>query len=79
MIVTSANVRERTVAWAYLYAITSSMFEYARNETRSLDETVTETEIRSAINTAGDVSMYASDFTGEIGLYARTFQRRFEA
>lgn len=73
----NADFRMRTTAWAYLYAISSSLFDYARNETDDVLTNVTEEEISSALNQAGAPGVFTEDFIEEIGLYARTFARRF--
>ena len=77
MVRTAADLRQRTVAWAYLGAIAASIFEYARGETSTIETTVGFREISSALNTAGLVSLHTEDHTEEIGLYERTFSRRF--
>lgn len=71
-------IRQRTVAWAYLYAIFSSVFDYSRGMTSTIETDVTTAEINSALNTCGVRGILAEDFGEEIGLYARTFDRRFK-
>lgn len=77
-VVSDADIRQRTTGWAYLYAITCSLFEYARNEHETLIETVSDKEISSALNQSGDPKLHNEDFVKEVGLYTRTFKRRFK-
>ncbi|MBM2294193.1 hypothetical protein JQX09_19890 [Sulfitobacter pseudonitzschiae] len=74
LLTTETDIRMRTVFWAYLYAITASLFDIARGNSSRLETKVTATEISTAI---GNVT-HEGDFDAEIGLYARTFERRFE-
>lgn len=77
MVRSPADIRQRTVAWAYLGAIASSMFEYARGESHTIETNVGFREISSALNTSGLVNLHTEDHSAEIGLYERTFSRRF--
>jgi len=77
-IVSDADIRQRTAGWAYLHAITCSLFEYARNEHQTVTETVSDTEISSALNQSGQPDLHNADFAKEVGLYARSFKRRFK-
>jgi hypothetical protein len=80
------DVRRRTVYWAYLYAATASLFDYARGETQEFNPEVTPERIASAINNAGlqgqwagqPNDLWAENFTNEIDLYYRTYLRRFK-
>ncbi|MCL5779194.1 hypothetical protein M1105_19715 [Limibaculum sp. FT325] len=78
MIVLEGNIRQRTVSWAYLGAISASLFPYARHETDEVSSLVGEREIAGILNTAGVADLHAEDYAQEIGLYARTFARRFQ-
>lgn len=77
MISHASDIRQRTVAWAYLGAISASIFEYARGETETIKTTVGFQEISSSLNTAGLIDLHSEDHADEIGLYERTFTRRF--
>lgn len=77
VIVNSEDIRLRTVAWAYLGAIASSIFEYARGEADTISTTVSGADIASWLRNSGYVSLHEDDYSSEIGLYERTFERRF--
>ncbi len=73
-----SEVRERTVFWAYLYAATAAVFHYARNDIDKFDPDVSEENIASALNMVTVAGLQSQDFSDEIGLYHRTFIRRFK-
>lgn len=74
----SSDVNERTAAWAYLYALSASLFPYARNEEDTVNYDVTEREIWAALASSG-VIFDEEEMREAVGLYARTFCRRFRA
>lgn len=76
---TTEDVRQRTVSWAYLGAISASLFTYARGESLTVDTTVGQDEIASILGTSGATSLDVEEHMGDIGLYQRTFARRFES
>ncbi|MBB4173246.1 hypothetical protein GGR93_001007 [Sulfitobacter noctilucicola] len=75
---TKDELKQRTVGWAYLYAITVSLFGYGRGETEKLQNVDPHQLISSALNVRYHSSIFVEDFEEEVGLYARTFERRFK-
>jgi hypothetical protein len=71
------ETRQRTVSWAYLYAITASLFDYARDQTDSIEKQEGLALISSALNVTGLRDFYFDDLGEEISLYARRFERLF--
>ena len=71
------NLRTRTVYWALLHALASSLFEYARSETDTVDTVVTEDEIGIGLRAARTRGLELDEFADEIALYARHYRRRF--
>jgi hypothetical protein len=74
---TDSDIRQRTVAWAYLCALVNSLFGYARGETEELPN-VTADSIGSALNTLGGINVFAEDFYSEVCMYAEVFEKRFK-
>ncbi len=71
------SIQERPVSWAYIYAISCSMFDFARNETDTVDENVNERDIRSALNFCSDGEIDINTVKAAIEVHARDFPRRF--
>lgn len=68
---------ERTVGWAYLAAICASIFDYARRNTQTIESGVTEDLIFNSIFTAELDDLEGDNVRAAVGLYERTFLRRF--
>lgn len=65
-----------TTYWAYLYALTASVFDFARDDACCVDTTVDVDEIRTALTLPVIYCRNTSGFDTEIALYARKFQRQ---
>lgn len=74
---TDSELKQRTVGWAYIYAIASSLFDFARGETEAVEEFEPARLIMGPLRTTKDPTILAGDFDTEIGLYERAFRRRF--
>lgn len=73
----SSDIAQRTTSWAYLYALTSTAFDYARGQTANITEHVNEERISSALSSVGIHPVQNPDyFTDAIGLYARHYLRQ---
>lgn len=67
---------ERTVGWALLYAIVSSVFEFARGESTQIEETDIEQGIRSALHTTATFGLGGPKFDKIVSTYAQSFKKR---
>ncbi len=65
-------LRQLVVGWAYLYAITGTLFEYSRNEHHTVNDD--DFSVGSAMRLIGVIN--DDHYSEEIGLYDRTFDRR---
>ena len=72
-----SEIAQRTTAWAYLYALAESAFDYARGETTKVENDVTEAEISHALSASRCFVHHQDEFSEAIGLYARHHDRRF--
>lgn len=65
--------------WAYLYALITSLFSYARNEVDELNEFVSAREIGSALHAFDNLPTPTTDehYKPHIEEYARKFEREF--
>ena len=68
--------RELIVSWIYLHCVATTLFRFARGRTNVLDD-VTEKFLRSSVQRHLQSRTNVDEFANEIGLYARTFQRRY--
>ncbi len=65
----------QTAYWAYLYALSSSVFDFARGETSIIDTTVDSSDIRAPLVLASFYHQNRSEFDTQIDLYERRFHR----
>lgn len=76
MVTCPGDIRQRTVAWAYLAAIAMTMFDVARGNTDELEKTDNFEEVLASFLRSAPVGVWAEDLSDEVGLYSRTFERR---
>ena len=68
---------QSTTAWAYLYVLTATAFDYARGETDDISEHVDEARIASALRSVQILPNADIDnFDESIGLYVRHYRRQ---
>lgn len=80
MLTTPENARQRAVSWAYLVCIVGSLFDYARGQEGQGQEVlgeVNEEVLGSVLGRLLPIGHSVNQYSDEIGLYARTFARRF--
>lgn len=75
-VVDVSDGRQRTVSWAYLYALIGSLFEYARGEADTLVDDWSDQRVITALSICLPIGAFSDDFEEEIGLYSRHFFRR---
>lgn len=65
-----------TTHWAYLYALSTSIFDFSRDEAPNISTTVGTHEICNALSLARIYQQNSGGFDSKIGLFARDFQRQ---
>ena len=69
---------DRICHWSFLYALTSTAFDYARKETKSIEYSVDEAGLYSALSIAGVHKAKGDpDFERAVERYARFFKDRY--
>lgn len=70
---------EKTVEWAFLYAITVSLFDYARNESEGPDREIGERELWTALRVSGIRATNKDQFQSAIAVCSRALARMFSS
>lgn len=71
LVVVESDVRHRTVAWAYIYALIESLFEYARGEEETLLVDLEVGRIHTALNISLPHGLRSDGFAHEVDLFYR--------
>ena len=71
----TADTVHETTYWAYLYALSSSVFGFARGEASTIDTTVDASDIRGPLAFRFFYRQNPSEFDTQIDLYQRKFRR----